>query len=148
MKASHNSATGEQPMNIWAKLFSCIAKCQTKTIREQYQAGVTLFDVRVKYSKWYTLDCWHGLARYRKILRDICKEINKLAKHSSSAPVIMITYEGKITPEEEKEFFQDVYNIFSAYPHIYLGHIAVKNLNGELYITLLISLHIFVTILR
>lgn len=124
--SSHNSATGEKPYNIWAKLFSCIAKCQTKTLIEQYNAGVTLFDIRVKYNKVGVLYCKHGLAKYDKTLWDICKEINKLAKHSSSAPVIMVTYEGKITLEEEKEFFQDVYNIFSAYSHIYLGHIAVK----------------------
>lgn len=124
--SSHNSATGEKPSNIWAKLFSCIAKCQTKTLIDQYNAGVTLFDIRVKYNKVGVLYCKHGLAKYDKTLWDVCKEINNLNKQHRDKPVLMVTYEGKRNTEEENDFFQDVYSTFSVYPHIYLGHVSVK----------------------
>jgi hypothetical protein len=126
MKATHNSATGEKPSNIWAKLFSCIAKCQTKTIVEQYKTGTTLFDIRVKFNNVGVLCCRHGLAEYNKTLWDVCKEINNLNRQNKNKPVLMVTYEGKITSAEEGEFFQDVYNTFSVFPHIYLGYVSVK----------------------
>lgn len=125
--SSHNSATGEKPYNIWAKLFSCVAKCQNKTIEEQYKSSILLFDIRVRYDSFTALRCCHGLAKYDKTLDEVCKGINKLAKKKETLPVIMVTYEGKRSTEEEEDLFvKDVINTFSVYPHIYLGHVSVK----------------------
>ena len=51
MLATHNSGTGEKSGNLVSSLFSIFSKCQNKTIKEQYDAGVRLFDIRVRKNK-------------------------------------------------------------------------------------------------
>lgn len=120
--SSHNSATGEKPYNIWAKLFSCVAKCQNKSIFEQYVQGVNLFDIRVRYNKKGILRCCHGLAVYDITLRDICM----LFAHKAERPMIMVTYEGELSRESEGMFIDDVKQIVTLYPYVNLGYISVK----------------------
>lgn len=53
---SHNSMTYLPPKQWWLKPFHFIAKCQNKTLQEQYECGVRVFDIRVKWDnkndKW------------------------------------------------------------------------------------------------
>ena len=44
---THDSATGEHG-NWWSWLFYPFAKTQSKTIKEQYEAGCRLFDIRIR----------------------------------------------------------------------------------------------------
>lgn len=65
MIGSHNSMTYLPPKNILMRLFTPFWRCQNKTIKEQIDAGVELFDLRVVWDK--KLDCWqfaHGLVRF------------------------------------------------------------------------------------
>ena len=45
--ATHDSATGERSKNWLNALGKVFAQTQTKTIKEQYEAGVRYFDLRV-----------------------------------------------------------------------------------------------------
>ena len=120
MKASHNSATGERPSNIWAKLFGFVAKCQDKTISEQYDAGVRLFDIRVRCIQ-YKLVCCHGLATYDKTLWDVCEE---LMRKNDPSIWVMVTYEGELTEQQASQF---VYLAeFVKMYKLNVGHISVK----------------------
>lgn len=49
--ASHNSMTYLPIKKWWLKPFRFIAQCQNKTIEEQYQAGVRMFDIRIAFNK-------------------------------------------------------------------------------------------------
>lgn len=53
--------------------FSFVAKCQSKNIREQYDAGVRLFDLRVRFDKNGEPILAHGLMEYcsDNLLNDI-----------------------------------------------------------------------------
>lgn len=62
--ASHNSWSYLPPMKWWMRPFSFVAKCQSKNIRQQYEAGVRLFDLRVRFDKDGALVLAHGLAEY------------------------------------------------------------------------------------
>lgn len=62
--ASHNSWTFGTPKKWWMRPFSFVAKCQAKNIREQYEAGVRLFDLRIRFDKYGALVVAHGLAEY------------------------------------------------------------------------------------
>ena len=44
--------------------FAFVARCQSKTIQEQYEAGVRLFDLRIRFSKEGYLVLAHGLMEY------------------------------------------------------------------------------------
>lgn len=76
--ATHNSATGERGKCLLHSLFSVFSKCQTKTIREQYEAGARYFDLRVDKN----LVLCHGLWRAKKTLEDVVKEMRRYVKDS------------------------------------------------------------------
>ena len=49
--ATHNSGTGESGGGVISFFGSPFSKCQSKTLVEQYNAGVRLFDLRVRKHK-------------------------------------------------------------------------------------------------
>lgn len=64
MIGSHNSMTYLPPKHRFWRLFTPFWRCQNKTIKEQIDAGVKFFDLRVV---WDWVDCWqfaHGLVRF------------------------------------------------------------------------------------
>ena len=76
--ATHNSVTGERGRGILSLLVAPFSKCQSKTLKEQYEAGCRYFDIRYKYSKsrgYYV--CAHGLWESQKNLYEVLREINR-----------------------------------------------------------------------
>ena len=71
--ATHDSATGEKGKGILSWLGTPFAKTQSKTIKEQYEAGCRMFDIRVKLidNEWY---CAHGLWRTKRTAYDKLEE--------------------------------------------------------------------------
>ncbi len=61
--SSHNTMTYLTPKKWWMKIFSFVAKCQDKTLQEQYDLGVRTFDIRVTYVDGI-LHFAHGLIVY------------------------------------------------------------------------------------
>ena len=55
MIGSHNSMSYLPPKNLWGKITRLWNKCQDKNIREQYEAGVRYFDIRINLYN----DRWH-----------------------------------------------------------------------------------------
>ena len=62
--ASHNSWSYLPPKSWWMRPFSFVAKCQAKNIREQYEAGARLFDLRVRFDRYGIPYIAHGLMVY------------------------------------------------------------------------------------
>ncbi len=60
---SHNSWSFLPPKHWWQRPFRFMAKCQRKTIQEQYDLGVRCFDLRIRYIKW-KLQVAHGWMVY------------------------------------------------------------------------------------
>ena len=123
--ASHNSGTGEKPYNIWAKLFGIFCKCQDKTIAEQYQTGVRLFDLRVREIDGVWRLC-HGIAQYSKTLDEVFTEFLALHYKTNEDLIVMLTYEGKVSPSKEYWFIEEMTSMVSKYPYILLGSISIK----------------------
>lgn len=61
--ASHDSMTYLKPKKWWQRLGNFLAKCQSKTIVEQLEYGVSMFDLRIR-SCGDSLIFAHGLAEY------------------------------------------------------------------------------------
>lgn len=72
--ATHNSSTGESGHGIISWLVTPFAKCQSKTIQEQYEAGCRYFDIRVRNTKRGYI-CAHGLWESKRYFIDILMEI-------------------------------------------------------------------------
>ena len=58
--ATHDSATGEKGKGFLSFLVTPFAKTQSKTIKEQYDAGCRSFDIRVREDKDGIIRCAHG----------------------------------------------------------------------------------------
>lgn len=68
--SSHNSMTYLKPAKWYLYPFRFIAKCQSKTIQEQYEAGARVFDLRIViptgYLGYYDTPVFaHGLMTYK-----------------------------------------------------------------------------------
>ena len=125
--ASHNSGTGENPSNLFAKLFSWIAKCQDKCLIDQYMSGVRFFDIRLKeYYGEYTI--YHGLARYDMTFNNFLKSLNELRNNLGHTDdcIIMVTYEGEMEDYDEYPFYFYIKSFFDLYPTVKLGNVSVK----------------------
>lgn len=116
--ATHDSATGERGKGILSFLISIFAKTQSKTIREQYDSGCRMFDIRVKLSD--TWRCAHGLWLTKRTADDIFSEINSFKDKC----YVTITYEGNA--DNIFAFTDFVNHIQSTYNNIVYGGIAVK----------------------
>lgn len=116
--ATHDSASGEKGLWYCIPLIP-FARTQSKTIKEQYEAGCRQFDIRVKYhaGEWR---CAHGWFFTKKTAYEIFAELD-----SFDEPVqVAITYEGR--GGHKKEFMDFVNIIKKNYTNIIYGGIALK----------------------
>ena len=90
--ATHDSATGEKGKGFLSFLVSPFSKTQSKTIKEQYDAGCRSFDIRVRRDKDGIFRCAHGLWMGRKSATEILSEINSFPEPCQ----VCVTYEGCI----------------------------------------------------
>ena len=116
--ATHNSATGEKSM-WYSWIFTPFSRCQAKTIRQQYEAGCRLFDIRIKLvgDQWKMA---HGLWITKRTAEDIIAELNSFEDVCRCT----FTYEGKYTHNEQ--FLAFIEKLKSLYKHITYGPVAVK----------------------
>lgn len=119
MIATHDSYTYQKPKNILLNLFSIFWKCQKKDIKEQYELGARVFDIRVcKNNK----DIWgtaHGIAHFKQsfnTLLDICKYFKENFKGS----IIRIYLEDDVQDNNnlKEEFLQEADEAYSKYEDI------------------------------
>ena len=50
-KASHNTFSYAEPLQWWLRPFAFVARCQSKTLQEQVEAGIRVFDLRIRQDK-------------------------------------------------------------------------------------------------
>lgn len=79
MIGSHNSATYLKEKNWWMILLRPWTKCQSKTVKQQYDSGVRYFDFRIKiedtYMGYIARIC-HNNVIYNKRLYTILRDID------------------------------------------------------------------------
>lgn len=139
--ATHDSATGENGYGFISWLFTPFARTQSKTIKEQIEAGCRLFDIRIRKTKrgWI---CCHGTWETKKTLDEILTEINNVEDDVYcditfeddfvDNPVTKTTFYtllGKYfihTDTTQKEFNDKIDEIINTYSHIKFCQINVK----------------------
>lgn len=73
---SHNSWSYLPPKKWWMKLIAFTAKCQSKTIQEQYSKyNVRCFDLRIRFDKNDKLVIAHGIVEYDYSEKDLFKDL-------------------------------------------------------------------------
>lgn len=63
---SHDSMTYLRSERWWMRPFECWARCQSKSIQEQYDKGVRYFDLRIRFDNNGVPYFAHGLMAYDK----------------------------------------------------------------------------------
>lgn len=120
--ATHDSATGEKASNLLSWLLLPFARTQSKTIAEQYKAGARMFDLRIREHKgiWYLA---HGLFRTKKTFVEVLQELESFDDEC----YILVTYEGRLSTEEEQDVFKTQVEAFKkVYTKVKWGPVAVK----------------------
>lgn len=95
---THNSITGEKGDDFISLLGTPFAKCQSKTLKEQYEAGCRLFDLRVLKVDG-TWKGAHGLWHSKRTIQDIWHELE-----SYGDCYAIMTYEGNVNDTDFKDF--------------------------------------------
>lgn len=117
--ATHDSATGEKGKGLLSWLVTPFAKTQSKTIKEQYDAGCRMFDIRIKIAdtEWR---CAHGLWVSERTADSVLEEINAFTDQC----YVLLTYEG--TANDAWSFPSFACRVMRTYTHIVWGGIAIK----------------------
>lgn len=126
--ATHDSSTGERPANFLSWLGIPFARTQSKTIAEQIEAGVRMFDLRIKkYKGEYRSG--HGIFTTKRTFESILEQINEIPGGAYAT----ITYEGKLTTEAEiNDFKRTVAYFMNKYTNIIYGQVVVKYTDNDL----------------
>lgn len=123
--ATHNSITGEKP-SFWSVLLNPFAKCQNKTLVEQYNQGCRMFDIRVikKRNEYYGA---HGWWRTKRPLKDYLWQLSVV---TTERVYISITYEGVFKNYNSRleciSYYDDLINTFSNL-HFIFGSLYAKH---------------------
>ena len=114
---THDSVTGEKGMWYCIPLIP-FARTQSKTLKEQYDAGCRLFDLRVKLhrGKW---KCAHGIWITKRDARDIFAQLNTF-----EGIYVNLTYEGDADHLEEFKTF--IAELKATCTNITWGYTAIK----------------------
>lgn len=110
--STHNSATGNKGYGLLSKLLTPFAKCQNKTLTEQYEAGCRYFDIRVsKDSRGYITahGPWRG-----GTLHDVLTEIRKACDDGNEPAYLSVTWEGGVSDwsESKVKYFVEIVQNF------------------------------------
>lgn len=125
--ATHNSATGEKGKGLLSWFLTPFARCQGRTIRQQYDAGCRYFDIRVRPDRGGVWRCTHGPWKSRRIIREVLAELETLHLPQASRDDVwvVITYEGEYARPEE--FKNQVFSWMSqCAPHVNLAAVSMK----------------------
>lgn len=123
--ATHNSVTGEKPKNFFSWLMIPFSRTQSKTIKEQYDAGCRMFDIRcrlVNCNNRIKVLGAHGLFITKKEIIDILAEINNFP----DSCYVSITYEGIVNKHRNSYFMMAITFYKNLYKHIKWGQISAK----------------------
>lgn len=123
--ATHNSCTGEPSKGVLSWLVLPFARCQGRTLYQQFMRGCRLFDLRFRLTEDGVYRPAHGLWVSKTSGHEVLAELDRLAAQNQAQPTyVMVTYEGRC--EYPAGFVTAVHSWMSRYPHLTFTEIAVK----------------------
>lgn len=111
---THNSMTYLPLKNWWMYPFNWLAKCQSKTIEEQFNKGIRVFDIRISYDKNSPV-FKHGLARYKGNVYSILRWLDNKNESIKIRLILETNKEDKI---KECNFISDCYRFIAFYKNL------------------------------
>lgn len=128
---SHNSFTYLKPKHWYMRLFTLFAKCQSKDIFEQYNAGARYFDLRIRFKNgnagFKDIIVAHGLMEYKIDWDDlyfILNKLNNIASNCKETIYIRLLYEmpsrdkSKDAKDKINKFIDICYKLVNWFPSL------------------------------
>lgn len=124
---THNSLSSYKVKNWWFKLINFTSKCQSKTIKEQLDAGCRWFDIRLR---WYKGDLYaaHGLMIYDITFDDFLKEI--IEYNTTDTIYFRVMYEDAIG-NNGKMRYKEFANIMLIYTRTFADNIKLLSVSSK-----------------
>lgn len=123
--ATHNSGTGEKSGGILSAILTPFARCQSKSIMQQYDAGCRYFDFRVRKINGEYAFC-HGLWESATTLNEV---LLQLGRKGMSKVYVMLTYEGEC--KDKAAFVDDMLALTKPFGNVIVTTINVKKPKWE-----------------
>lgn len=124
--ATHNSGTGEFSRRWWHKIVVPFARCQKKTVIQQFNAGARYFDFRIRKKG----DSWHfahGLWESKVNPFSILRELNAICDIDGEQVYVSFTYEGYLPDAYYRAEMVKMIDVFCAqHYHIKPVYIQVR----------------------
>ena len=90
---THNSLSYLRPSQWWLRPFAWMARCQSLTVKQQWDAGVRYFDIRVKFDKGGLAKSGHGIMDYDILVSDALYLIDYYAFEAGVRAVVRLFHE-------------------------------------------------------
>ena len=142
--ASHNSLSYAEPTKWWLKLINFTSRCQDMNIKEQFNYGIRLFDIRVDLldlkdpMNWDYARASHGVVTYNVFVNDALIYLNEVAEKYNETVYVFLSVENLKYESEEyiNNFTEFFYFMKSRYPNLifcggYRKHPWVKMIDCE-----------------
>lgn len=103
VKASHNTFSYAEPLQWWLRPFAFVARCQSKSLQEQFGEGVRIFDLRLRREKdgeWVIAHNAFVYARGIKILHAL-EWLDEAARESDLPVYVRVLHEVRNKRQEK-----------------------------------------------
>lgn len=110
---THNSMTYLRPKQWWGYLFIPFWRCQNKTIREQWDAGVRCFDLRITFDEFGIPMFAHGIVKLKGGVCSLINDILAMAREHNTEVYIRLVCEDKSADELMAKRFKEFCGLFT-----------------------------------
>lgn len=108
-KASHNTFSYARPLQWWLRPFAFVARCQEKTLKEQFNAGVRIFDLRLRRGKNGEWVIAHNSFVYARGIDIDCimEQLDDMARESEYPVYVRVLHEVRNKRQEKYSSAED-----------------------------------------
>ena len=103
-KASHNTFSYAEPLQWWLRPFAFVARCQSKTLQEQVEAGIRVFDLRIRQDKNGEWVIAHNAFIYVRGIEAVyyfMKQLDDMARESDLPVYVRVLHEVRNKRQEK-----------------------------------------------
>lgn len=104
--ASHNSLSGTGLKNWWLYPFYLFGLCQIKSVKQQFESGVRLFDIRINSRLDHILESAHGSLRFKGDIEKALKYLESTGEEIWVRIILEQNYE-KSEQLKRNQIFQE-----------------------------------------
>ena len=112
-KASHNTFSYAEPLQWWLRPFAFVARCQSKTLTEQVEAGIRVFDLRIRQDKNGEWVIAHNAFIYARGIKVVyyLEQLDEVARESDLPVYVRVLHEVRNRRQEKYSSSIDFNNL-------------------------------------